>query len=302
MDVSVVIPTYNRREMVTEAVKSVLAQRDASIELIVVDDGSTDGTVEQLSEFDEIKLIRTDRRGPAGARNRGVAVADAPLIAFLDSDDLWMPDKLHRQLSFMRAHPELALSQTEEIWIRNGRRVNPGLRHRKRSGDIFVESLRTCLVSPSAVIMKTDLFRRLGGFDEDLEAAEDYDLWLRISIDHQIGLLDQPLVSRHAGHCDQLSSTVPAIDRFRILTLTKLLANPRLVDQRRAAVVEVLAEKCHIYAKGLRRRDRVEAADLYDRVARTAGSSSRDSLIEIMAAMRVMLHTRVIENRVEQTA
>src|SRR5258708_1706620 len=141
MDFSVIIPTYNRREMVAEAIQSVLAQRDATFELIVVDDGSTDGTFEALRLFDGVKLERTERRGPAAARNRGVELAEAPLIAFLDSDDLWMPGKLCGQLSFMESHRAFSISQTAETWIRNGKRVNPGLRHRKRGGDIFLDSL-----------------------------------------------------------------------------------------------------------------------------------------------------------------
>ncbi len=149
------------------------------------------------------------------------------LIAFLDSDDLWAPTKLERQLAFMNANPDCAISQTNEIWIRNGRRVNPGLRHRKRSGDIFIDSLRTCLISMSATMMRTELFRSLTGFDQSMLAAEDYDLWLRILIDHEAGLLDEPLVTRRGGHPDQTSATTPALDRFRILALTKLLADDR---------------------------------------------------------------------------
>ena len=166
-EVSVIIPTYNRRAMLLEAIDSVLAQSVDSFELIVIDDGSTDGTAEQLTRLAEtIRIERIEHSGPAAARNRGVAMARAPLIAFLDSDDLWSPTKLERQLAFMRANPDCAISQTNEIWIRNGRRVNPGVRHRKRAGDIFVDSLRTCLISMSATMMRTDLFRSLGGFDE----------------------------------------------------------------------------------------------------------------------------------------
>ena len=255
--VSVIIPTYNRRAMLIEAIDSVLAQTARGFELIVIDDGSTDGTngAGQLARLAEtIRFERIDHRGPAAARNRGVALARAPLIAFLDSDDLWSPAKLERQLAFMSANPGCAISQTDEIWIRNGRRVNPGMRHRKRAGDIFIDSLRTCLISTSAVMMRTDLFRSLGGFDELMTAAEDYDLWLRILIDHEAGLLDEPLVTRRGGHPDQTSATTPALDRFRILALTKLLADDRLSASRRSSAVEVLAEKCRIYAGGLRRR------------------------------------------------
>ncbi len=267
-EISIIIPTYNRRAMLLEAIDSVLAQSTQSFELIVIDDGSTDGTAEQLMRLGKtIRIERIDHRGPAAARNYGVAIARAPLIAFLDSDDLWAPSKLERQLAFMRTNPACAILQTNEIWIRNGRRVNPGVRHRKRAGDIFIDSLRTCLISMSATMMRTDLFRSLGGFDEIMAAAEDYDLWLRILVDHEAGLLHDPLVTRRGGHRDQTSATTPAIDRFRILALTKLLADGRLSPMRRTAVIEVLAEKCRIYAGGLAHRNRIDQARLYERVA-----------------------------------
>ncbi len=288
-DVSVIVPTYNRRAMVREAVASVLAQRDAHFELIVVDDGSTDGTSEMLSGLSRVTVERTERRGPAAARNHGVALARAPLIAFLDSDDLWAPDKLVRQLAFMREFPDCAISQTDEVWIRDGRRVNPGLRHLKRAGDIFLDSLQTCLISPSAVILKTDLFRALGGFDEDLAAAEDYDLWLHILVDHEAGLLDEPLVTRRAGHHDQLSSSIPAIDRFRAISLMKLLASERLSQLRREAVTEVLTEKCRILAKGAWHRGRTAESDKYEDAAACAPRwriGPDDALLRMTAAVR----------------
>jgi glycosyltransferase involved in cell wall biosynthesis len=302
-DVAVVIPTYNRRAMVCEAVKSVLAQRNAKFELIVVDDGSTDGTWEELTQiaavandhaqWEMMRIERTPNRGPATARNTGVAIAAAPFVALLDSDDLWLPHKLNRQIAFMRDHPEYAISQTEEIWMRNGRRVNPGARHRKRAGDLFADSLLTCLISPSAVIMRTDLLREAGGFDEDLAAAEDYDLWLRLLTDHKVGLVDEQLVIRRAGHPGQLSATVPALDRFRILALLKLLAREDFAPERRIKVCEVLSEKCAIYAKGLKRRARADETRFFLEVARNALGSWRTSpdtvLLDAIAATRTML-------------
>jgi glycosyltransferase involved in cell wall biosynthesis len=296
-EVSVIIPTYNRRAMLLEAIDSVLAQSTPAFELIVIDDGSTDGTGEnehlrRLAETIRIRIDRIDHRGPAAARNRGVAIARSPLIAFLDSDDLWSPTKLERQLAFVRDNPGCAISQTNEIWIRNGRRVNPGLRHRKRAGDIFIDSLRTCLIAMSSVMIRTDLFRSSGGFDEHMTAAEDYDLWLRILIDHEAGLLDEPLVTRCGGHSDQLSATTPALDRFRILALAKLLADDRLSAARRTSVVEVLAEKSCIYARGLRRRDKIDEARLYERVADQARGWATRAAPEIGCAvesMRTML-------------
>lgn len=263
--------------MVREAIASVVGQRCVDFELIVVDDGSTDGTWNDLVDIaadqgkcGRLRILRTDHRGPASARNRGVAEASAPLIAFLDSDDLWAPLKLSRQISFMRANPEYAVAQTEEIWMRGGKRVNPGLRHRKRNGDFFVESLSTCLVSPSAAIMQREVFNSAGGFDEDMEAAEDYDLWLRILLRHRIGLMSEPLVTRRAGHPDQLSATIPALDRFRILALAKLLASANLTEERTQVVCGVLAAKCRIYGNGLAKRGRAEAGFYLEMAERAA--------------------------------
>lgn len=304
-DVSVIIPTYNRRAMVREAVASVMTQRCASpgivIEVIVVDDGSTDGTAEELERLAgevhaegadsmRMRVVGTENRGVAAARNTGVAKASAPLIAFLDSDDLWLPHKLERQVVFMKAHRECAIAQTEEIWVRSGRRVNPGLRHRKRAGDIFRDSLRTCLISPSAVILRTRFFRELGGFDERMAAAEDYDLWLRILAKNEIGLIAEPLVMRRAGHPGQLSATIPAIDRFRLLALLKLLDGDQLNQSQRCAVGIVIEEKCAIYAQGLRRRGReADAIAVMEIPARTTIAVAERERISLSDSIALMV-------------
>ena len=303
-EATVIIPTFNRREMVSAAIASVAAQVEVKFELIIVDDGSTDGTWEALAVWAArlsaahadrmiVRTLRLENRGVAAARNAGAAAAAAPLLAFLDSDDLWRIGKLRRQVHFMEAHAELSICQTAEIWMRRGRRVNPGVRHRKRAGDLFVDSLRTCLISPSAVMMRTSLFHQLGGFDEDLLAAEDYDLWLRVVIDHQVGLIDEPLVTRQAGHYDQLSATIPALDRFRILSLMKLLARHDLPAQRRDMVVDALVEKCRIYAKGLANRGRQETASfILDSASRAKTEwlkSGDDALARAISLMRILI-------------
>ncbi|MBF6559169.1 MAG: glycosyltransferase family 2 protein [Candidatus Binataceae bacterium] len=307
--VSVIIPTCNRAAMVGAAIASVIAQRVAdgefSFELIVIDDGSADGTWRELErtaatvnralgERLTMRIARTENRGVAAARNCGIALAAAPLIALLDSDDCWGPDKLARQLAYMRAHPEYAIAQTDEWWVRDGVRVNPPARHRKRAGDIFIDALRTCLVTPSTVMIRNATLREAGGFDEDLTAAEDYDLWLRILVRHEIGYLAEYHATRHAGHRGQLSATVPAIDRFRILALLKLLGGHDLNPMRRDAVCDVIAEKCGIYAQGLMRRGRGEAAQLILGFAAEADSAWRadgaqPSAIAAAAAMRAQI-------------
>jgi GT2 family glycosyltransferase len=177
----------------------------------------------------------------------------APLIAFLDSDDLWLPGKLRVQKAFMDRHPEAMICQTEEIWVRNGRRLNPRIRHRKPSGDIFRRSLELCLVSPSAVMIRRELFGRVGYFDETLPMAEDYDLWLRVAVEHPVYLLPEPLVIKRGGHPDQLSAT-PGIDRYRIRALEKLLRSGRLRPEQREWTWAALRDKCLVYGTGCLKR------------------------------------------------
>jgi glycosyltransferase involved in cell wall biosynthesis len=261
--VSVIITTFNRAAMVTEAVESVLAQEMTDFELIVIDDGSTDETEERLSIYgSRLKYHKQENAGVSSARNRGLESARAPLIAFLDSDDLWLPAKLQVQHKYMMEHPEVHICQTEEIWWRNGRQVNPKRHHRKPSGDIFRRSLDLCLVSPSAVMMRRKLFEKVGYFDEELPAAEDYDLWLRVSVEYQVLLLPDPVVIKRGGHPDQLSSK-SGIDRYRIKALEKLLQSDRLSGEQYKWTWQALRRKCEIYGQGCLKRGRVDEGERY---------------------------------------
>jgi glycosyltransferase involved in cell wall biosynthesis len=257
--------------MVRQAVDAVLAQTFTGFELIVVDDGSTDDTAAVLAPYaGAVTLISGENRGVSAARNAGVARARGEYVAFLDSDDLWLPEKLSRQTAFFTARPEALTCQTEEVWMKNGRRINPARKHQKPSGMIFFPSLELCLVSPSAVMMKKSFFDEMGGFDEALPACEDYDLWLRISCRYPIHLISDPLVIKRGGHADQLSAA-RGLDKFRIRALEKLLASPYLTPAMREAAVSVLIRKCRIYAQGCARRNRMEEAGEYQRIAEAAG-------------------------------
>ncbi len=261
--VTAVIPTYNRAWTLAEAVESVLAQDYPAIEAIVVDDGSTDDTPSILGRYgDRIRVIRQENRGVSAARNRGIGEARGVYIAFLDSDDLWRPGKISAQVAFFGSCPGARICQTEEIWIRRGRRVNPGRRHKKPSGSIFIPSLALCLVSPSAVMLERSLFDECGLFDETLPACEDYDLWLRIAWRHPVYLIEDPLTVKRGGHPDQLSSAA-GLDRYRVRALLNLIASGVLSAARREAAVAVLKEKCRIYAAGCRKRGRRQEADAY---------------------------------------
>jgi glycosyltransferase involved in cell wall biosynthesis len=264
--VSVVVPTYNRAWCLAEALDSVLAQDVAGVELIVVDDGSTDDTPQLLAGYGErIRVLRQENRGVSAARNAGIAAARGGLVAFLDSDDLWLPGKLRAQVDFFAAHPEALVCQTEELWVKDGRRVNPGRRHRKRGGMIFEPSLELCLVSPSAVMMRRELFERVGHFDEALPACEDYDLWLRVSLQHPIHLIATQLIVKRGGHADQLSKGW-GLDRYRIAAIMKLLNGDSLNELQRQVAMRVLRRKCTVYAGGCRKRGRTEEAEQYERL------------------------------------
>jgi glycosyltransferase involved in cell wall biosynthesis len=262
--VSVIIPTYNRAAMVTEAVASVLNQTYPNLEVLVVDDGSTDGTAAALARFGErLRVLRqAHRRGVSAARNLGIEAARGDWLALLDSDDLWLPEKLARQMACLADRPELLICQTEEIWVRRGVRVNKPLSHRMAAGQIFLPSLERCLVSPSAVVLHRDLIERHGGFDESLPAAEDYDLWLRLSWRYEVGLVPEPLMVKRGGHDDQLSRQW-GLDRWRIQALTKILAESQLPAPYARAARETLARKCAIYAQGCARRGKTAEAEHY---------------------------------------
>ncbi len=264
-EVSIIMPTYNRSQKVVRAVESVLDQSFRDFEIIVVDDGSTDDTCQSLAKFgSSITYIRCPlNRGVSAARNAGVRTASAPWIAFLDSDDYWLRDKLGVQMEFLRRNPEWVACQTEEIWIRRGRRVNPRRKHKKPSGDIFKRSLALCLVSPSSVVVSRELFDEIGLFDETLQAAEDYDLWLRISCRYPIYLIERELVVKEGGHEDQLSRRFTGMDRFRIRSIVNLINSGVLSPGQTAAALEELSVKCRIFGSGCIRRGRREEGYFY---------------------------------------
>jgi glycosyltransferase involved in cell wall biosynthesis len=263
--VSVVIPTFNRAHKVVRAIRSVFYQTFTDYETIVVDDGSTDETKTAVSQFENriTYLAHRSNRGVSAARNTGILRSNAPFIAFLDSDDYWLPDKLAAQVEFFTHNPQALASQTEEIWIRKGRRVNPKKNHLKTSGDIFEPSLKLCLVSPSAVMLKRSLVEKVGLFDENLPACEDYDLWLRIACHHPIYLIAKQLVVKEGGNSDQLSARHEGMDRFRIKALVKLIESGKLNEEQLEVTLRELSRKCTIYGRGCLKRGRLEEGAFY---------------------------------------
>jgi len=261
--VSVIIPTYNRGWIIKEAVDSVLSQEFYNFELIVVDDGSADNSSDILASYgDRIKVVKQENKGVSSARNRGIASSSGEYIAFLDSDDLWLPGKLSAQLAFFESNPGALICQTEEIWVKKGKRVNPGKRHKKMSGFYFEKALELCMVSPSAVMVKKNLFDMEGLFDETLPACEDYDMWLRVNCRHPIYLIDTPLVIKRGGHHDQLSG-MHSLDKYRIQSIIKLIENRLLSGDQLKLAIKVLEGKCRVYSDGCLKRGRIEEALYY---------------------------------------
>jgi glycosyltransferase involved in cell wall biosynthesis len=243
----------------------VLGQSFKNYELIVVDDGSTDDTQQMLGRYTgHLTHLKTCHAGPSAARNAGLGIARGDYIAFLDSDDVWLPRKLERQVDFFHKNPEARICQTEEIWIRNGVRVNPMKKHKKYSGWIFRQCLPLCIVSPSAVMVHRSVFDHVGLFDETMPACEDYDLWLRIAPHYPMYLIDKPLIIKRGGHDDQQSRTVPMLDRLRIQALCKLLGSGTLTPELYGPALAELEKKCSVYANGCRKRGRPDEAARYD--------------------------------------
>ena len=260
--VSVIIPTFNRAHCVAESIRSVLVQGE--LELIVVNDGSKDATVKELASFPTIQVINlAENRGVSYARNKGLERARGSLICFLDSDDLWEEGKLKAQVQWMQVHPECMAVYTDEIWIRNGVRVNPMKKHQKYSGDIFRQCLPLCIVSPSSVMLRKSILDEVGGFDELMPVCEDYDLWLRIAVRYSFKFLKEKLILKRGGHRDQLSRKYWGMDRWRVYALDKLLRGDDLNMQQREWVTEMLINKSSILIQGFEKRGKAEEARVY---------------------------------------
>ena len=262
MDISVVIPTYNRYEVLKRALTSVYSQIHKPKEVIIIDDGSTDETSQILKYFPDAVYIYQENAGVSSARNLGIKKSNYEWIAFLDSDDEWHPDKLQEHLELHLDKPELQMSYTDEKWVRDAKEVKIPNKYRKYGGDIFNECLSYCIIAPSATIIHKNLLDRVGLFDESLEVCEDYDLWLRVAIENDIGLIDKKLITKYGGDEDQLSTKFWGMDRFRVKTLEKLL---EMSDLKEELIKSMLIKKYSLLLKGALKHDKILSIKTYEK-------------------------------------
>ena len=264
--VSVVVPTYNRAHLINRALQSVVSQTYTPLDLIVVDDGSSDDTCELVRiDYPHATLLSQSNRGVSAARNRGISVAQGDWIAFLDSDDAWCESKIEKQFEALAKEPRSRICHTDEIWIRNGLRVNPMNKHLKTGGNIFKQCLPRCVISPSAVLLHRSVFEDFGSFDEELPACEDYDLWLRLCAKLPVTYLPDKLVVKYGGHGDQLSKKYWGMDRFRIASLEKLIRSGALTNVQVQSATNEMLKKLDIYLQGARRRGNQDDCLSYER-------------------------------------
>lgn len=287
--VSVVIPAYNRAATIRAAIESVLRQSFADFELVVVDDGSTDGTLDAAAAVDDprLRLVPAPRNlGAAGARNLGVAEARAPLVAFQDSDDEWLPTKLEKQMARLAAAPDrigcyCGLLVVGALDPRPGERTrlayNPPPETLPVEGDILAPMLGRNLVSTQTLVVRRDAFRDLGGFDEGMPALEDWDFAIRLAARGPLAFVDEPLV----------------LQRFSENSLTRhadrqLAAQARMVEKNLAlyeARPDALAGQYYALAGLARRLGRYgEARALLARARRVRPANPRPWAMSLYVA------------------
>ena len=277
--ISVIIPTHNRKIFLERALISVVRQTLSCDEIIVIDDGSTDGTKIFIETFKQsckipVHYFFQKNTGPASARNNGITRAQFDYIAFLDSDDHWMKNKLKLQWASLFANPEIFISHTKEKWLRRGIHLNQKKIHQPGNGDIFRHCLQLCAVGMSTVMVKKKLFDEVGLFNDKLRCCEDYDLWLRTASRYRFLLIDTALTVKEGGREDQVSYEYRiGMDKLRISAIVDLLRREYLVGERLNWALEELEKKCHVYGNGCIKHGRFEEGERYVKVAIWAASS-----------------------------
>ena len=255
--ISVVIPTLNRINTLQRALDSVINQTYKPAEIIVVDNGSSDGTLKFLREqYPKIITLTENKIGVSSARNKGIKKSINQWIALLDSDDAWHPRKLEIQTSMLdSALKEYNLIHTDEVWFRNNKHINQMKKHKKQGGYIFERCLSLCCISPSSVLFKKNILDKVGLFDESLPVCEDYDMWLKICSSEEVLFAQDKLTYKYGGHKDQLSKSYWGMDRFRIKSIENIIKNFDLTYNQKKQAKKELIKKLKIIINGAFKRN-----------------------------------------------
>jgi glycosyltransferase involved in cell wall biosynthesis len=268
--VSVVIPTYDRAHFLDDAIRSVLAQTFDDFELIIVDDGSTDNTREVVNSFEDsrIKYIYQENRGVSAAYNSGILASSSEFIAFLDSDDLWLPQKLELQVKLLDSRPDVALvcsdgyifdnrtnSTLGRFWrgVPFGYRVDPQRASREPLKEMLFWG---CFITESLVMVRREVFNEVGGYDESLRDHVDWDMYVRVCQRFAIETIDTPLAKKRK-HEANLSSNFDLLYKGAEIVLNKAIHSYSLKPDELSILRRRLARTLFRYGRGLVERGRI---------------------------------------------
>jgi glycosyltransferase involved in cell wall biosynthesis len=261
--VSVIIPTYNRENFITKAIDSVMAQTYRNVEVVVIDDGSTDNTFSLVGQYGKtVTYFYQENRGIAGARNAGIRKSNGDYIAFLDSDDYWVPEKLERQMELFQKHPEYGMvaSQCASVLLNGSFRSK---NRQGKSGWVFIDLFMKNFIRTSSAVITRECIDTVGLFDEGLTECEEYDLWLRIAAKYPVGFINESLaVYTDNPHGTCMDSLAGRLLRLKVLEkdyIQKML--PKKLYNRR------IAENCHHIGRHYQKRGNRQEALLYLRRA-----------------------------------
>ena len=260
MKITVIIPTYNRESFLSKAIESILNQTVKADEIIIIDDGSTDNTKELIHKY-SVKYIYQNNSGVSSARNHGIQLSSNAWICFLDSDDIWEENKLEKQIAFHNKNPHILFSHTDELWIFNNKVIKQKKHQLKSQGFCFQKNIANTIIGASTVIINKKIFDDIGYFDEELSVCEDYDIWLRILIKYELGLIDEKLIQKKAGHENQLSFATRLIDKYRIKALSKHIDSIYGKEIR-----ETIISKCDILIKGAIKHNNKDIENYYSKL------------------------------------
>ena len=275
MQISAIIPCFNRPQYSIEAIKSILDQTHPVNEVIFINDGSTDNTAEVVTKYLQTHspipfvVVTTPNLGVSHARNLGIKLAKFEWLAFLDSDDRWVINKIEQQINFIQKNPQYLWLYTDETWLKSNLIFNKKNQHKKHSTHIFENCIRKCFIGPSTTLIHKSIFKDVGLFNDQFPVCEDYELWLRISKKYPLGFIDNELTIKNGGHTDQLSTKYKAMDYWRVKALSLHLQSNTSYEHL-SLITKFISEKSAYLIKGFKKYDHksklTEIQDILKRV------------------------------------